>query len=161
MGIILIGMPSSGKTTAGKRAAELLGCPFTDGDDLIRVRTGKSLPQLLAERGTEGFLALEEEVLCAFAGGGIFATGGSAVYSARAMAHLRSLGKAVYLRLSPEEAVRRIPDFSARGVVMRGTISTLEELYAERAPLYERYADVTLDCAGKSAEELAREIARI
>ena len=158
--VILIGMPSSGKTTAGRRAAELLGLPFLDSDALIAKEGGASLPELIERLGAEGFLSLEEGVNAGVRlGGCIFATGGSAVYSERAMAHLKSLGPAVYLKISLETVKRRIPDFASRGVVMRGDLTTLDELFFERTPLYEKYADLTIECDGLTAEETAQRIA--
>ena len=160
--IVLIGMPASGKSSAGKKLAEALSLVFFDGDDLIRSFTGEPLSDTIARVGTEGFLAIEEEVLCRLsARDAVIATGGSAVYSERAMAHLRSLGKVVYLRIGPEQAEARISDFTARGVVMRGNITSLKELYAERAPLYEAYADVTVECDGKTADEIVEELLRL
>lgn len=157
--VILIGMPAAGKSAAGKLLAKLLGYPFYDGDDLIRAQTGEPLSATIGKLGPEGFLAIEERALCGIpSGNAVVATGGSAVYSEKAMAHLRSLGKTVYLKISAQEAERRVPDFSARGVVMRGEIATLRELYAERAPLYEKYADYTVDCTGKSPAQIAEEI---
>ncbi len=160
--IVLIGMPASGKSSAGKKLAEALSLAFFDGDDLIRAETGEPLSATIARVGTEGFLAIEEDVLCRLsARDAVIATGGSAVYSERAMAHLRSLGKVVYLRIGPEQAEARIPDFTARGVVMRGNITSLKELYAERAPLYEAYADVTVECDEKTADEIVEELLRL
>lgn len=158
--VILIGMPSSGKSTVGKLLSAIGGAPFTDGDDLIRAAAHRLLHAIIEEQGTEAFLALEERVLCDFlpAGEFVLATGGSAVYSARAMSHLRQLGTIVYLSLPPAQIAARIPDYTARGVVMRGEIHTLQELYAERAPLYERYADLTIDVAGLQPIEIAHRI---
>lgn len=162
MNLILIGMPASGKSTAGRILAERLGIPFRDGDDLIRERAGKSLEALISERGAERFLALEEEVLCGIREErAVIATGGSAVYSARAMASLKRNGIAVLIRLSAEETERRIPDFAARGVVMRGKVKTLRALWEERAPLYERYADLRADGEGRTPAETAEEILRL
>ncbi len=157
--VVLIGMPSSGKTSVGKLLAKKSGRPFSDGDEFIRARTREPLSATIARLGAEGFLKVEEEVLCSVKEeNAVIATGGSAVYSERAMAHLKSLGKIVYLLLPEREVEKRIPDFTARGVVMRGNIATLKELYAERVPLYEKYADVTVDCTGKSPEEIAEEL---
>ncbi len=154
--LILIGMPASGKSAAGKRIAAKLGWSFADGDDLIRAAEKRTLPEIIAERGTEGFLETESRVLCALScDKTVIATGGSAVYSPSAMAHLKRLGKVVYFKIGAEELARRIPDLAARGVVMRGGIATLEALSREREPLYARYADVTVDCRGLAAEEIA------
>lgn len=160
--VVLIGMPSAGKSSAGKKLAKSLGLVFLDGDELIRAVTGEPLSATIAREGAEGFLKIEEEVLLRLsAADAVVATGGSAVYSERAMARLKSLGKVVYLKISEEEAEKRIPDFTARGVVMRGKISTLKELYAERAPLYEKYADVTVDCTGKSLDSILSELLKL
>ncbi len=157
--VVLIGMPSSGKTSVGKLLAKKSGRLFLDGDELIRARTKEPLSATIARLGAEGFLKVEEETLCSVKEeNAVIATGGSAVYSERAMAHLKSLGKTVYLKLSEREVEKRIPDFTARGVVMRGNIATLKELYAERVPLYEKYADLAADCTGKSPEEIAEEL---
>lgn len=158
--LILIGMPSSGKTTAGRCAAELLYASFLDTDDLIEEAGGAPLSVLIRELGAEGFLRLEERInaglnVC----NSVIATGGSAVYGEAAMRHFKSLGAVVYLKISLETAQSRIPDFAARGVVMRGKISTLEGLYLERAPLYEKYADITIDCDRYTIRETASLIA--
>ena len=155
-------MPASGKSAVGALLAARIGAEFTDGDDLIRERAKKSLATVIAERGAEGFLALEEEVLCAFSPRDreVFAPGGSAVYSQRAMEHLKRLGTVIYLRVTCETVAARIPDLIERGVVMRGNIRTVEELYRERVPLYERYADVTVDADEPTVEEMAEEIVR-
>ena len=158
--LILIGMPSAGKSTIGKLLAARLGLRFLDGDDLIRGATGKQLDALIEEGGAEEFLALESRVLCALdCDNCVLATGGSAVYSPQAMEHLKGLGTVVYLKIGLEEMKRRIPDFAARGVVMRGDLTTLDELFFERTPLYEKYADLTIECDGLTAEETAQRIA--
>ncbi|MBR7186743.1 MAG: shikimate kinase [Clostridia bacterium] len=157
--IILIGMPSSGKSTAGRLIAKRLGYAFLDGDRLIEEAEGRPLSAIIAERGAEGFLEVEEGVLSTLqCTQTVIAPGGSAVYEEGAMAHLKSIGVVVYLKIGMQEIKRRIPDFTARGVVMRGKITSLEELYLERAPLYEKYADFSVDCTGQSPAETAEEI---
>ena len=89
----------------------------------------------------------------------VIATGGSVCYSERAMIHLKSMGKVVYLQLSEQEVARRIPSLARRGVVMRGEVGTLHELYEQRVPLYERYADVTVCCDGQTIDETVAAIA--
>ncbi len=160
--LILIGMPASGKSTIGKLLADMSGRVFLDGDDLICRATGEELSATIARVGASGFIPIEEHVLCAIhASHAVIATGGSAVYSARAMAHLKEKGIAVYLKTPFAEIAARIPDFAARGVVMRGRVSTLQELDAERTPLYEKYADITVDCAGKSPVQIAEELLNV
>ncbi len=155
MSIILIGMPSCGKSTLGVLLAKKLGCRFVDSDLLIQEREGRLLHEIIAEEGNEGFLAIENEVNSAIEEkNAIIATGGSAVYCDKAMAHLKTLGKVVYLRIPFDEMCRRLGDFSHRGVIMRHG-NSLEDMYAERAPLYEKYADVTVDvCNAQLSDSL-------
>ncbi len=160
--IVLIGMPSSGKSTAGKLLAKQLGYAFVDSDDLIRASEGATLPQLIARHGAEGFIQIEERVNCAVScTNTVLATGGSVVYSPRAMEHLKSIGTIVYLKIDEKEVVRRIPSLELRGVVMRGDIKDVAGLYRERSPLYERYAQLTVDCTGASAQQTAKTIAAL
>ncbi len=148
MSIILIGMPSCGKSTLGVLLAKKLGMEFIDSDLLIQKKHGKLLHELIAEHGNGGFLKLESEVNCAMdAQNAIIATGGSAVYSEAAMRHLASLGKIVYIHISYEEMESRLGDFAHRGVVMPAGY-TLRDLYNERAALYARYADLTVSGEG-------------
>ena len=148
MSIILIGMPSCGKSTLGVLLAKKLGYEFIDSDLCIQKKHGKLLHELIAEHGNEGFLAIESEVNCAMdAQNAIIATGGSAVYSEAAMRHLASLGKIVYIHISYEEMEARLGDFAHRGVVMPAGY-TLRDLYDERAALYARYADLIVSGEG-------------
>lgn len=163
MSIILIGMPSCGKSTLGVLLAKKLGYRFLDCDLLIQEREGKLLHEIIAERGNEGFIAIENEVNSTLREKkAIIATGGSVVYSEEAMANLKTLGKVVYLQIPYDEMCRRLGDFSHRGVIIReGT--TLHDMYAERAPLYEKYADITVDVCNAqlsdSLEKIAEKIA--
>lgn len=154
--VVLIGMPSSGKSAVGIRLAELLGYGFIDSDRIIESVEGKLLSALIAEHGAEGFLKIEERVNCALdVSRCVIATGGSAVYSERAMKSLKQRGKIVYLKIDREEVKRRIPDLVSRGVVMRGTLNCVDDLFEERTPLYEKYADVTVDCNALTLDEAA------
>ena len=156
---MLIGMPSSGKSTIGARLAEKIGFGFIDSDSVIRGIEGKSLSEIIAERGTDGFLAVEERINAGLdVSRCVIATGGSVVYSDYAMSRLKRKGKCVFLDVGVGEIKRRIPDLVMRGVVMRGTLNCVEDLYAERVPLYEKYADVTVDCNGKTADAVVSEI---
>ena len=158
--LVLIGMPSSGKSTAGVLLAKRIGFGFIDTDLIIQGEQGALLSQIIEREGAEGFLAIEERVNAGIAAMRcVIATGGSVCYLPRAMEHLKKLGTVVYLELSEEEVARRVPDFVRRGVVMRGNISTLKELYAERVPLYEKYADVTVRCDGQTIDETVAAIA--
>lgn len=157
--IVLIGMPSSGKSTAGVLLAEKLGYTFLDCDDLIREAEHATLPQLISRYGAEGFLRIEGRVNRKLsAQRSVIATGGSVVYCDDAMEHLRSIGLLVYLKISEEEVNRRIPSLELRGVVMRGEVKTVSDLYRERVPLYEKYADLTIDCTGLNLERTVEKI---
>ncbi len=153
MSIILIGMPSCGKSTLGVLLAKKLGMSFIDCDLLIQEREGKLLHEIIEEKGNEGFLKIENEVNSSISyQNTVIATGGSVVYCEEAMENLKKLGKVVYFRISYEEMCRRLGDFSHRGVIMRQG-SSLIDMYNERAPLYEKYADLTFDIEGSSLSE--------
>lgn len=159
--IILIGMPGAGKSTVGVVLAKRRGCRFLDSDLLIQDRYDALLYELIAEYGLEGFLKMEEEVNASIeARSTVIATGGSVIYGQAAMEHFREMGKIVYLRLSCEAIRERLGDLNERGVALKKG-QTLEELYGERIPLYEKYADVTVDCEKKSIREIVEELCRL
>ena len=151
--IVLVGMPSVGKSTIGVLMAKRLRYNFTDTDITIQVENDGTLAELIAAQGNDGMLAMEERVLldvqpCRT----VIATGGSACYSARAMAHLATTGPVVYLRAPFEEVAARVGDVTARGVVMPEGF-TFRDLYDQRCGLYEKYATITVDIAGLSVED--------
>ena len=142
--IILTGMPSCGKSTLGRMLAKELGYAFLDTDDVIIQRNGCPLKDILDNEGLDGFIRREEEAVCSVtAERTVIATGGSVVYSPKAMAHLKSLGRVVYLCLDYNEVERRLGDLHERGVAIAPG-KTLRDLYDERTPLYEKYADVAI-----------------
>lgn len=154
--IILIGMPTSGKSTMGVRLSRLLKRPFVDTDNVIKEKFGDGLSGIIAEKGIDGFLELENQVCADFtAQRTVIATGGSVVYGTEAMENLRSIGTVVYLQLPYTTIRRRLRDPISRGVTLRPG-QTILDLYRERIPLYEKWADVTLDCTGKRAEVMER-----
>ncbi len=151
---MLIGMPSSGKSTAGVLLAKKIGFGFIDCDLLIQGEEGALLSEIIAEKGTEGFLKIEERINSGLqVSRCVISTGGSVCYCDRAMRQLKKTGTVVFLRLSAVEVAKRIPSLERRGVVMRGNVSTVEELARERTPLYERYADIIVDCDGQTIDE--------
>ncbi len=158
--IVLIGMPGAGKSTVGVVLAKRLGCSFVDSDLVIQERYGKLLHELIEEKGVEGFWKLENDVNASLTlHKSVIATGGSAVYGAGAMEHLREIGTVVYLKLPYEEIEARLGDLNARGVTLQPG-QTLRDLYAERIPLYEQYAHVVISCEGKMLREIVAEIAK-
>ena len=143
--IILIGMPGVGKSTVGVVLAKVMGYQFIDADLVIQEKEGKLLREIIAEVGPEGFLKVENRINSGIeAEHAIIATGGSVVYGAEAMEHLGRIGTVVYLKLPYRELERRLSDIKGRGVVLRDG-QTLHDLYEERVPLYEKYADVFVD----------------
>ena len=157
--IILIGMPGVGKSTVGVVLAKRLGYSFVDADLVIQSWEGKLLHEIIEERGVEGFWMLEEAVGESMdVRRTVIATGGSAVYGENAMAHYKQIGTVVYLSLPLEGIRERLGDLTERGVTLRDG-QDLDCLYVERQPLYERYADVTVDCEGLSIREIVEQIA--
>ena len=151
--IVLIGMPGAGKSTLGVVLAKILGYDFLDSDLLIQKKERRRLSEIIDSEGVDGFLRIENEVNAQIdVEGTVIATGGSAVYGEEAMDHLKASGKVIYLRLPCKEIAKRIGNLKGRGVAIAEGLS-LENLYNERVPLYERYADITVDCSGKSLEE--------
>lgn len=160
--IVLIGMPASGKSTAGVLLAKTIGYGFIDSDLLIQNEQKELLCDIIARVGTEKFIAIEERVNAGlWAQRCVIATGGSVVYGAKAMAHLKKIGKVVYLKLSLAEIEKRLNNIERRGVVMKSKGETLAQLYAERSPLYEKYADFIVECDGKDIERTVCAIADV
>lgn len=158
--IILIGMPGAGKSTLGVVMAKILNMDFLDCDLLIQKQAGTTLQHIIDERGTDGFIAVENRVLSGVrVENTIISTGGSAVYSSEAMAHLSETGRIVYLEISPEELKLRLGDLHERGVVMKDGIGgDLDKLFAEREPLYKQFADVTVDVNGLHITPAAKKV---
>jgi len=158
--LVLIGMFGSGKSTVGKILAEKLRYTFVDVDQLIERKFRKPLQRVLDELGMKKFMKMEEETIQALRNWHcVISPGGSAVYYPKGMNHLKTLGPKIFLRVSLPELKKRLPVWSNRGVVCRGG-NSLSALYRERAPLFKRYSDLTLECRGKTAEKIAGEILR-
>lgn len=158
--IILIGMPGVGKSTLGVILAKVLGYSFCDTDLVIQEATGKLLKDIIKENGVDGFVETENRIISKmFFSRSIVATGGSAVYGSDAMANLKSLGTVVYLKQSFKILSARLSDIKGRGVVLRDG-QTLFELFEERIPLYEKYADVTVELGSGSVEDNVEKVLR-
>ena len=134
---------------------------FMDADLVIQNQCDKTLQKLIDACGPEGFIEVENQILSDIqASKSIIATGGSAVYSDEAMRHLAEIGTVVYLQISYDELVSRLHDLQERGVVLKGGIGmSLRELYDERKPLYEQYAEITIDVNDLSITAAARKVA--
>ena len=159
--IILIGMPASGKSTAGVLLAKNIGYGYIDCDLLIQNEQKALLCDIISRVGVQEFIKIEEKVNAElWAERCVISTGGSVVYGERAMAHLKTLGKIIYIQVGLEELERRLKgkDLFSRGVVMKNPGTTLADLYAERAPLYARYADITINCDNLTLDETVETI---
>lgn len=151
-------MPGSGKSTVGVILAKVLGYEFIDSDIVIQHREGMLLHEILKKKGLDGFLEIEGEVNASInVDNSVIATGGSAVYSEKAMKHFKGQSTIVYIKLSYETLVSRLGDLRERGVALKDGM-TLKELYEERCPLYERYADVVVEPQGLTVEQTMYEI---
>ena len=160
--IILIGMPGCGKTTLGIELAEKIGYGYIDSDSVIVARAGMPLSEIIEQVGREGFLDIEAKVNSELSASRcVIATGGSAVYRENAMNKLKTMGKIVYLQHSYEVIESRLGDLKKRGVALKEGF-TLRDLYNERTPLYEKYADITISLVGQpiaaSVEQILRAI---
>ncbi len=143
--IVLIGMPGVGKSTIGVILAKILGYRFVDADLLIQEREGKLLKEIIAEKGIDGFVEVENAVNSSIdTTKTVIATGGSVVYGKEAMEHLKEIATVVYLELELNALKRRLGNLKKRGVVLKKG-QTLSDLYKERVPLYEKYADITVN----------------
>lgn len=159
--IVLIGMPGAGKSTLGVVLAKIMNYEFVDADIVIQSECDKTLQAIIDACGPDGFIAVENQILSEIeAERTVISTGGSAIYSDEAMAHLKEIGVIVYLKISYEQLVNRLSDLQERGVVLKGGIGmSLRELYTERKPLYEQYAEITVDVEDLSITAGARKVA--
>lgn len=156
MNLILIGMPGCGKSTVGVVLAKALGMDFIDSDLVIQKEMGAKLSRLIDEHGDEGFRAIENRINANLqAENSVIATGGSVVYGEDAMRHLKEIGTIVYLKLSYDDIEDRLGDLHARGVTIQPGW-TLRDLYNERCPMYERWADLTVDCEHMRLREVVQ-----
>lgn len=151
--IILIGFPACGKSITGVVLAKILNMKFIDTDLLIQQKAGKGLQDIINSDGIETFKQLEEAVLSNIEEKNtVIATGGSAVYYKGAMKHLKKSGTVVYIDVSLHDLKRRLRNIKTRGVAMSKG-QTLDDLYAERKPLYEKYADITVRSGNRKTME--------
>jgi shikimate kinase len=159
--IALIGMPGSGKSTVGVLLAKRLGRYFLDTDVLIQAVEGRTLREIIADAGMSAFCDIERmHVECVDVKNAVIATGGSVVYYDSAMQALKYDAVIVYLKIGLDELARRVGDLSERGVVLEPG-QTLEALYEKRTPLYEQWADLTVDLAGLTHDQAVDAILQV
>ncbi len=158
--VTLIGMPGAGKSTIGIILAKYLACGFIDTDILIQINHQKSLQQILDETGYMNLRRIEEmEILKLNIDNHVVATGGSAVYSEKAMAHLQKISTIVFLEVAAHVLEKRIHNYATRGIA-KSSGQSFTQLFDERQSLYEKYADIVIDCAAMDQEEIAELIYR-
>ena len=158
--ILLIGMPGSGKSTIGRMMSQITGMPHIDGDELIELSEGLKLQEIIDQKGLEYFSGLEERILKDLEiEGHIISPGGSAVYYPKAMEHLKEICTVVYLFTDMETLLVHIKNLHTRGIAFRPG-QTFEDLYNERCPLYEKYADLIVVAGHSDPHALARKIVR-
>ena len=158
--ITLIGMPASGKSTIGVLLAKTLGLSFIDTDLLIQEREERLLQEIVDSDGINRFIKIEESIIVDLnlnIGRQVIATGGSVVYSDISMAFLQNNSKIIYLQTEYDEIKARLSNITSRGIAIKKGKSLLE-LYKERIPLYERYAEYTINCSGKQIEDIVTEV---
>ena len=156
--IVLIGMPGTGKSTVGVLLAKSLLMDFVDTDLIIQKECSCSLCDIIEKEGIDAFIETENRIIASTdIAASVIATGGSAVYGKQAMERLCENGVIVYLKTPLSELEKRLGNIHTRGVAMKkGT--TVAELMRERAPLYEKYAQITVECDGMTAEECVQKI---
>ncbi|HMK55220.1 MAG TPA: shikimate kinase [Dissulfurispiraceae bacterium] len=158
--IVLVGMPGSGKSTAGVILAKLASLDFIDTDILIQRATGKALQEIVDREGYMALRHIEEDILLKLeCRDHVVATGGSAVYSEAAMEHLKKDGVIVFLDVDIATLKSRIRNYETRGLAKHPDQS-FEELFAERMELYRKYADITISGEGLTQEEVCGAILR-
>lgn len=150
--IVLIGMPGAGKSSIGVILAKVLGFNFIDADLLIQEREKRLLKDIISDEGLDRFMQIENDVNASIqTSQTVIATGGSVIYGKEAMEHLSSIGLVVYLKLSYNSIKKRLGNISQRGVVLKEG-QDLANLYDERCPLYEKYANLVIDCENLDME---------
>ena len=146
-------MPGAGKSTIGVLLAKAINYDFLDADLVIQKQYNKKLYEIINEKGIDEFLKIEDKIISDIdVKGTVIATGGSAVYGENAMKHMKENGVVVYLKLSCVEIINRISNIKTRGIAMKEG-KTIFDIYNERVPLYEKYADIVINAEGTSVEE--------
>ena len=156
--LIFIGMPAVGKSTVGVILAKILGYRFIDTDIVIQEKENRLLRDIIASEGVDGFIETENRIISTLkAEKAVIATGGSVVYGRKAMKHLSEIGTVIYLKLDYSKLKYRLGNIRNRGVVIRKG-QRLSDLYNERCPLYESYADIIVDENGRNIEKTVEQI---
>lgn len=156
--IVLIGMAGVGKSTVGRVLSKELGFAFTDLDEYILEKEGRTAQEIINTEGESTFLEAEARRMHEIdLRRRVVAPGGSIIYISGLMEYLKQNSTLVYLCNSFDDIETRLSDRASRGIVgLRN--KSLREVYDERGSLYSKYADFTVNCKGKTADQIAREI---
>lgn len=158
MNIVLVGMSGAGKSTLGVLIAKAIGMNYVDTDIVIQQHKGRLLQEIIDNDGIEKFMQIEEGTVSELQlKNCIISTGGSVIYSEKAMTALKQHGQVIYLHVSFEEIEKRLINVTTRGIVIKKG-NSLKDVYDERVPLYIKYSDKTLDCSNKDIEQCVGEI---
>lgn len=151
-------MPGAGKSTLGVVLAKALGFDFIDTDLIIQSEQNEKLYRIIEKNGIEKFIEIENDTVARLnAKNSVIATGGSVIFGKEAMANLKRLGTVIYLQVEESEIERRLSNIKTRGIVMKKG-ETVEKIFNERTPLYEKYADITVCCKGMDLEKTVEKI---
>ena len=159
--IVLVGMPGCGKSTVGVILAKTLGLSFTDTDLLICAKEEDTLQNIIEEKGLSYFEAVENEVGETLkVKNTVVATGGSMIMYEKAMAHLKEIATVVYINVSLSELKRRLVNIKTRGITFAEG-ETLDDIFDIRTPLYQKYADITVNADDFTIEETVTKLTEI
>jgi shikimate kinase len=163
--IVLIGYRAVGKSTVGAAVARRLGRPLIDFDAIVAHEAGESIPDLVRREGWPAFRRLEKAVVQRYASqeGLVLATGGGVVLDAENVSLLKATGKLIWLKATPATVKARLSrdgqETAARpGLTAKGTLDEVDEVLAEREPLYEAAATATLNVDVEPAAAVAQRI---
>ena len=158
MNIILVGMPGAGKSTIGVLLAKRIAFEFIDSDLNIQLKTGETLQETMDREGYLKLRDIEEEVLCELnVDNAVISTGGSAVYGAKAMNHLKENGIIIFIKASLYELKSRVKNYENRGIARRPDQS-FQDLFNERDLLYNKYSDIVVDTIKGEQDNMIEEI---
>jgi len=158
--VFLVGMMGAGKTTAGRIIARKLKRAFHDSDQEIEHRCGVKVPLIFEIEGEAGFRAREAAAIAELSAleDIVLATGGGAVLAPANRRHLAAQGTVIYLHAQPAALYERVRQDKNRPLLATADpLARLEQLYAERDPLYREVADMVVDTGRQSAQSLARQ----